>query len=733
LRPAQLEELTREGPERFLEARTLAQYLLERGWVTPFQINQLLLERGSELVLGPYLLIGRLGEGFSGTVFKARHQRMNRVVALRVVRKELLANPEAIRQFYAQVEAASKLAHDNVVHAYDAGPIGETHFLATEYVAGTDLARLVKQAGPLPVPRACAYIYQAALGLQHGLQHGLAHHGLKPSKLILVEGHGSPARPGGSATGAGTVKVTDLGLTRLHRVPGEAARRSSPADASEAAHYQAPEQQTENQPADIRADIYALGGIFYYLLTARSPTETASGETGPRPVDQVRPEVPPEVGTILRRMMAPAPAERYATPAEVAQELHAHIAVSEPRSDNLDFQNTPSYALGATVNLLPPGTRTQKRSRHTVGLRWTLFVALSGAILVGGFFLCQAVLFSDPTARPRSPGTSEAATLPPGAWLDPAQISAQERALAGPQPDLVAVLRGNTAPVHAVSFSPRGAHLAAAAEDGMIRLWDWNTGLLRAAWEGHSKAVMSLAFAPDGQTLASGGRDKKVKLWDVATRREKQSWPTAGEQVAYVAFTPDGQNLAGRFAAKELRLIELSSGKERHFLKTSLKTIHTFAITPDSKTLIAGTQERVLLVVDVPSNKRTYVLEGHTGPVRALAVSPDGKTLASAGDDKTVRLWDVVNYTERGTFTGHKSRIGALAFAPDSQTLASTANDGHVILWRATDKVTIGEWHLPAGVEGLAISPDGQHLTAATTNGAIYVFRLPAPAEEKKP
>src|SRR5208283_1204545 len=100
LRPAQLEELAREATKRFPDARALAQDLLRRGWLTPFQANQLLLERGPELLLGSYLLIERLGEGFRGQVFKAKHTRMNRTVALKVIRKELLADPEAVQQFY---------------------------------------------------------------------------------------------------------------------------------------------------------------------------------------------------------------------------------------------------------------------------------------------------------------------------------------------------------------------------------------------------------------------------------------------------------------------------------------------------------------------------------------------------------------------------------------------------------------------------------------------------------
>src|SRR5262249_26001713 len=140
-------------------------------------------------------------------VFKAQHQLMRRLVALKVIRKELLDESDAVARFYREIQAASRLDHPNVVHAYDAGPIGPTHFLAMEYLpGGIDLARRVKQAAPLRVTDACDCVRQAALGLQHVAEHGLVHRDIKPSNLLLVEGERGSV-----------VKILDLGLARLQR------------------------------------------------------------------------------------------------------------------------------------------------------------------------------------------------------------------------------------------------------------------------------------------------------------------------------------------------------------------------------------------------------------------------------------------------------------------------------------------------------------------------------------
>ena len=148
---------------RLADPKEFAKELVRRQWLTAFQARALL--QGGELTLGSYLLLDRLGEGGSGQVYKARQRPANRLVALKTLRAELLADTETVQRFYREIQVTSKVAHANVVRAYDAGPIGNTHVLAMEYVAGVDLERRVKDLGPLPVVEALDYLRQAALGL----------------------------------------------------------------------------------------------------------------------------------------------------------------------------------------------------------------------------------------------------------------------------------------------------------------------------------------------------------------------------------------------------------------------------------------------------------------------------------------------------------------------------------------------------------------------------------------
>src|SRR5262249_48397369 len=157
---------------------------------------------------GRYRVVRLLGQGGMGAVYEAEHRVMQRPVALKVINRAFTASPAAVERFRREVRAASKLSHPNVVTAFDAETAaGGTHFLVMEFVAGSTLARLVKQRGPLPVAEACDYVRQAALGLQHAHERGMVHRDVKPENLIL--------------THDGCVKVLDFGLAALSAEGGE--------------------------------------------------------------------------------------------------------------------------------------------------------------------------------------------------------------------------------------------------------------------------------------------------------------------------------------------------------------------------------------------------------------------------------------------------------------------------------------------------------------------------------
>jgi serine/threonine-protein kinase len=332
--PEQLDEVTRTLWPRSPDSRALAKELIQRDWLTPYQVNQLFQGRGDGLVLGQYVLLERLGEGGMGQVFKARHHGLGRVVALKLIRKDRLTSPGAVRRFHHEIQAAARLGHPNVVQAYDAGEVNGQHFYIMEYVPGTDLAKLVRKSGALPVPQACDYVRQAALGLQHAHEQGMIHRDIKPGNLLLTTRPGTAGRPPEEI-----VKVLDMGLALISRPDGDGhAGSSSSSSGSEltregvvvgTADYMAPEQALSSHDVDIRADLYALGCTLYYLLAGRVPFPGRNAAErllkhhleAPPPPEQFRPGLCPAVAAVVNRLMAKKPADRYQTPAEVADAL----------------------------------------------------------------------------------------------------------------------------------------------------------------------------------------------------------------------------------------------------------------------------------------------------------------------------------------------------------------------------------------------------------------------------
>jgi len=306
-------------------ARPIARALVDMGLLTKFQAELLMAGRTSGFVLGQYRILDQIGQGGMGRVFKAVHQTMNRIVALKVLAPQQMQTERAQALFKREVRAAGRLMHPNIVTAYDAGCAEGRHYLAMEFVDGPNLEQLVRERGPLPVGLACDLIRQAANGLQYAFEQGMVHRDIKPGNLLMQPGqNGVPA----------VVKILDFGLARLQD-PARVAARSNPTilmaqnRVMGTPDYLSPEQSRDLHAVDIRSDLYSLGCTFYYLLTGNVPFEGGTSleklirhsAEDATPVEHYRPDIPTAVAEIVRRLMAKNPADRFQTPAEAAAAL----------------------------------------------------------------------------------------------------------------------------------------------------------------------------------------------------------------------------------------------------------------------------------------------------------------------------------------------------------------------------------------------------------------------------
>ena len=246
-----------------------------------------------------------LGRGGMGTVFLAQHRALERPVALKIIRPELLADPSVVERFRCEVKAAASLNDPHIVAVYDAETTGERHFLVMEYIAGTDLARLVLDGGPLPLATACDYICQAAAGLQQAFERGLVHRDITPRNLMLTD--------------QGQIKILDFGLAQFLGGPLAAGQQAGRGSLLGSIDFMAPEQAADPQAADIRADIYSLGCTLYFLLTGQPPFPGGSlreklrchSEQPPPRLDQLCADIPADFVAVLDRMLAKDPGRDF--------------------------------------------------------------------------------------------------------------------------------------------------------------------------------------------------------------------------------------------------------------------------------------------------------------------------------------------------------------------------------------------------------------------------------------
>jgi serine/threonine protein kinase len=735
LDPAQVEEVVRELVPRHADPRALGQELVRYGWLTWYQAEQIVAGNGAELVLGPYRLLEPLGEGGMGQVFKALQQRLNRIVALKVIRQDLLSkDQEVLRRFQREARTAAQLSHPNVVIVYDADQVGDRHFIAMEYVEGTDLSRLVKHRGPLAVAQACDFIRQAALGLQHAHESGMVHRDIKPSNLFatLLKPKGasgiyplpSLAGPppeaeqtvsGGTpesvklcselATGA-VIKILDMGIARLaepddrtesnHSLTREGALMGTP-------DYIAPEQARNARAADIRSDLYSLGCTFYFLLTGQPPFPSGSmveklmmhQMEEPQPVEELRPDVPVEVRAVLHKLMAKHAEDRYQTPGELVDALTAPAAggssllIRLPRGDSAEASPTASDQAG--LGQTPPVAKLSPVSDERMAASVFGWMAAKEA---------EPTLESEPALR-------------------------------------IALLKGHRGWVTTLIFSPDRDTLASGGVDGAVRLWSFSKSrpgdqvLSRA----HRGEVNSLAFAPDSQMLASGSGslDGLISLWDLSAGKPTRRAEIVGHRgsVEGLAFAPDGKQLASGGADGTVRLWDLAGPRprERAVLRGHAASVRAVAFSPDGRAVASAGQDGTARLWNAAKlwPKEQAVLQMPSGHARTLAFAPDGQALALGSIDQTVRLWDVSGPepAERLVLKGHAGVVRLVVSSSEGNTLLSVDDRGLVILWDVASGTTIRIWQFPRTMLcSVTATIDGRYLASGNSDGSVGIFRL---------
>jgi serine/threonine protein kinase len=269
--------------------------------------------KGGPVHLGKYQILGHLGAGGMGAVYKALDPDNNRQVALKVLAPEGIAGrPALLERFRREALHGAKLRHENIVQIYEFGEAGGAYYLVMELVEGTNLHEHVNEHGPLEPERARRVVLQVAAALDHAFQQGIVHRDIKPANILLSEKDGKTV-----------AKLVDLGLARTNRE--DELRLTREGHTVGTVDFMSPEQARDSASADVRSDIYSLGCTLFHMLTGAPPFADGSlperlykhAEAEPPDVREQNPAVSPELAAVLQRMLAKKPADRPQTPAEL--------------------------------------------------------------------------------------------------------------------------------------------------------------------------------------------------------------------------------------------------------------------------------------------------------------------------------------------------------------------------------------------------------------------------------
>ena len=295
---------------------------VKAGKLTPYQAAAVYQKKSRGLLIGNYLILDKVGEGGMGKVFKARHRKLGRLGALKILPPSFARDRGAVMRFRREFEAAGRLKHPNLVAAFEADEDRGVHFLVMDFVEGMDLNRLVGERGPLSVAKGVDYVIQAARGLEAAHAMGIIHRDIKPGNLMLDRG--------------GTVRVLDLGLARIVDANNPFCKTATGRLTQSGMYmgtidYMAPEQADDPHGVDHRADIYSLGCTLFFLLTGQEPFSEgtvlkrmlAHQQQAAPSLRANRPEASPALEAAYKKMMSKRPDQRPASMTEVIALLRA--------------------------------------------------------------------------------------------------------------------------------------------------------------------------------------------------------------------------------------------------------------------------------------------------------------------------------------------------------------------------------------------------------------------------
>lgn len=704
--------------------------------------------------IGDYELLEQIGHGGMGLIFKARQRSLDRLVALKLIRRGSLARGEDLARFRTEAAAAARLIHPHIVSVYEIGEHEGQPYYTMEFVPGRSLAEALND-GPFQPRRAAEFARLVANAIQFAHEREILHRDLKPSN-ILIDANEEP-------------RVADFGLAKIITDDSEltlsGAIIGSPG-------YMPPEQASgRGAEATVQSDVYSLGAILYEMLTGRPPFAAATAietiklvvEQDPPPPRTLNPLLPRDLETICLKCLNKERWRRYGSARELSDELGRFLN-DEP-------------VLARPTGLPERAWRWCRRNQTLAAL--AVVLALAPAVIIS-----LLVVKDSQIAQQRNRAVAQERKMAENLYAEDITLALDAlerndyglawRSLAAHVPtdtnaiesndlrgfewrwlwdkvrgDATKIFSKHTREVSSVSWSPDGRYVVSSSSDGTARLWDagrmslartYTNPLLTSDEKGTntsadvafatSYGVNSASFSADSRQLLIG-MTTGLEMWDLSTDRQLMTLKTNHQTAAL--FSPVDPNLAltyPLYPRTSIGILDTRAGALTHFYSSNRADAVCFA--PDGKSFARWDRvARQLVLQSVADGETLASIETKDIYVIHLAFSPDGGLIAAASiTGPKIDLFDVKTQKLCGELHAPNGRILAVAISPDGKLLASGGFDQVIRLWDFANRKEIRALRgHRAVVSSLAFSPDSRKLVSGSFDGTVRLWDVEAPAQ----